>query len=148
MSPRVGSSRSGPRNCAQLGNALGGTNYNALTTALQTCQNWKQSVLKNPGPARPSSIPVITYNPQTVKMKGTVVSNPLMPRSTTATALISPVHCPCRSETRPIPLSCLQRGGSLGSLPAECQRNPVPYLAGVVLLGVGVGVLWRFVNQK
>ena len=50
---------------AQLGNALGGTNYRSLTTALQTCQNWKQSVLKNPGPARPLSIPVITYNPQT-----------------------------------------------------------------------------------
>jgi hypothetical protein len=49
--------------------------------------------------------------------------------------------------TRPIPLSCLQRGGSIGSLPAECQRNPAPYLGGVVILGAGVTVLWRFLNR-
>jgi hypothetical protein len=50
--------------------------------------------------------------------------------------------------TRPIPLSCLQSGGSLGSHPAECQRSPGPYVGGVVLLGAAVGVLWRFLNRK
>ena len=50
--------------------------------------------------------------------------------------------------TRPIPISCLQTGGTLGSHPAECQRNPGPYVGGAVLLGAAVGVLWRFLNRR
>ena len=45
--------------------------------------------------------------------------------------------------SRPLPWSCGDYSGPSSLLPSECHKNIALYLFALVLLGGGVGYLWR-----